>query len=87
LVNSPATVDSDYRVEVIRDANNDLSNEYKEVFVGLINHGEIPISIFHGDRIAQIEIEPVLDVVFQESEEILPFEGSARTGGFGSTGR
>lgn len=44
LVNSPGTIDSDYR---------------GELGVILINHGTEPFHIAHGDRIAQIVFAPV----------------------------
>lgn len=45
LVNSPGTIDSDYR---------------GPVGVIVINHGAAPFEIRHGDRIAQMVIAPVL---------------------------
>jgi dUTP pyrophosphatase len=44
LVNSPGTIDSDYR---------------GEVGVIIINHGAAPFTIRHGDRIAQVVFAPV----------------------------
>jgi dUTP pyrophosphatase len=44
LLNSPGTIDSDYRGEVM---------------VLLINHGGDPFIVFRGDRIAQLVIAPV----------------------------
>ncbi len=45
MVNSPGTIDADYR---------------GEIKVILINHGEEPFTIHRGDRIAQMIIAPVL---------------------------
>lgn len=55
VLNSPGTIDSDYR---------------GEVKVLLINHGKEPFVIKNGDRIAQMIVSPVLQVSF-ESKDIL----------------
>ena len=47
LVNSPGTIDSDYR---------------GPLGVILINHGDASFSVTHGDRIAQIVFAPVMQV-------------------------
>ena len=47
LLNSPGTIDADYR---------------GEVSVLLINHGDAPFTIRRGERIAQIVIAPVVQV-------------------------
>ena len=44
-LNSPGTIDSDYR---------------GEIGVIVINHGAAPVIIAHGDRIAQILLAPVI---------------------------
>jgi dUTP pyrophosphatase len=44
LLNSPGTIDSDYRGEVM---------------VLLVNHGSDPFMVRRGDRIAQLVIAPV----------------------------
>jgi dUTP pyrophosphatase len=69
VLNSPGTIDADYRGEIM---------------VLLINHGQEPVQIRRGLRIAQLLITPVarvsLEIIAQLSE-------SARgDGGFGSTG-
>lgn len=69
MVNAPGTIDSDYR-GVIQ--------------VILINHGEEPIMIRRGDRIAQLVVAPVVRAVWQEVSK-LP-ETERADGGFGSTG-
>jgi len=55
LPNSPATIDSDYRGEVI---------------VGLVNHGDAPFRIERGMRIAQMVLARVPRVVWTEVEEL-----------------
>lgn len=51
MVNSPGTVDSDYR---------------GELQVLLINHGQEPFTVARGDRIAQMVVAPVARVAFEE---------------------
>ena len=55
LVNSPGTIDSDYR---------------GEVGVIVINLGHDPIIIERGDRIAQLVIAPVVQCVVVEVDEL-----------------
>jgi len=55
LPNSPATIDSDYRGEVI---------------VGLVNHGDAPFRIERGMRIAQMVLARVPRVEWTEVEEL-----------------
>lgn len=57
LVNSPGTVDSDYRGEVA---------------VPLINLGREPFTLRRGDRIAQLVIAPVSRAGFQEGDRLSP---------------
>jgi dUTP pyrophosphatase len=54
-LNSPGTIDADYR---------------GEVKVILINHGQEPFVITRGERIAQMVISPVTQAVFQEVTEL-----------------
>lgn len=71
LVNSPGTIDSDFR-DVIQ--------------VILINLGQEPIRIERGDRIAQMVIAPVVRAKWEEvSSGQLP-ETVRGKNGFGSTG-
>jgi dUTP pyrophosphatase len=70
LLNSPGTVDSDYRGEVC---------------VVLVNLGQEPVRIDRGDRIAQLVVQRVPEVEFQEVDELPATERGA--GGFGHTGR
>lgn len=70
VLNSPGTIDSDYR---------------GEVKIILANFGENPFSINRGDRIAQIVPASVaVSVEFTEKESIT--ETARGIGGFGHTG-
>ena len=70
-LNTPGTIDSDYR---------------GEVKVILANLGQKPFAIARGDRIAQLVPAPVLRATLIETDTrwTRPSRG---TGGFGSTGR
>ncbi|MEI4196764.1 dUTP diphosphatase [Roseovarius sp. E0-M6] len=69
LPNSPGTIDSDYRGPLA---------------VIVMNAGQEPFHIAHGDRIAQIVLAPVVQAEFVLNETLT---GTARgAGGFGSTG-
>jgi dUTP pyrophosphatase len=70
VLNSPGTIDSDYRGEL-------------EIL--LINLGTESYAIHRGDRIAQLVIAPLCRVSVREAEGRLPDTGRG-TGGFGSTG-
>jgi dUTP pyrophosphatase len=70
LVNSPGTIDEDYVGPII---------------VLLINHGDRPVRIEAGQRIAQLVIAPVVQAELVEVDE-LPVTARG-DGGFGSTGR
>ena len=71
IVNTPGTVDSDYRGEIV---------------ILLIHLGEEPYTIERGERVAQIVFAPVVqDLVFHEEDELSSTERGDR--GFGSTGR
>ena len=54
-VNTPGTVDSDYR---------------GEIKVNLINHGREPFTIQRGERIAQMIIAPVIQAVWEPVEDL-----------------
>lgn len=69
LPNTPGTIDSDYR---------------GPVGVILLNTGNEPYVIQHGDRIAQFVVAPVVIGDFQIAEALDDTERG--TGGFGSTG-
>lgn len=70
LPNSPGTIDSDYR---------------GPLGVILLNAGEAPFAIEHGDRIAQMVLAPVIRAKFEIVRGINDTDRGA--GGFGSTGR
>ena len=70
LVNSPGTIDSDYR---------------GEVKIIMINHGDRPFEINHGDRIAQLLINKVERPIFEIVDELTDTERAE--GGFGSSGK
>jgi dUTP pyrophosphatase len=67
ILNSPGTIDADYR---------------DEVQVLVINLGDQPVQIRHGDRIAQLVVAPITRVRWEEVEQLEP---TGRTGGFGHT--
>lgn len=67
--NKVGVVDSDYRGEVM---------------VALHNHGTIPQTIEHGERIAQMVIAPFITADFVEVTELS--DTVRGEGGFGSTG-
>jgi dUTP pyrophosphatase len=74
VLNSPGTVDSDYRGEIC---------------VILINLGQVPFVISRGDRIAQMVVAPVTQLNFVQERELATSErgagGFGSTGGQGST--
>lgn len=55
MVNSPGTIDADYR---------------GEVKVILINHGQEPFVVKRGERIAQLVIAPVIQATWSEVESL-----------------
>jgi dUTP pyrophosphatase len=55
LLNSPGTIDCDYR---------------GEVGVIVINHGAEPVTIAHGTRIAQMVLAPVARIAWAEAEAL-----------------
>ncbi len=69
LTNAPGTIDSDYR---------------GEIKILMINHGQEPVTIYHGERIAQLLFAPVPEVEWIEVESLIATERGE--GGFGSTG-
>ncbi|AUQ65654.1 dUTP diphosphatase [Phaeobacter inhibens] len=70
LPNAPGTIDSDYR---------------GPLGVIVMNAGDAPFEIAHGDRIAQIVVAPVLQARFQLVDSLS--ESARGNGGFGSTGQ
>ena len=69
LLNTPGLVDAGYR---------------GEVKVLLVNHGDAPVSLSRGDRVAQLVVQRVERIAVAPVAE-LP-ESARGTGGFGSTG-
>jgi len=70
VLNTPGTIDADYR---------------GEVRVLLVNLGDAPVAIRHGERIAQLVVAPVVQARFVEAGDL---DRTGRgPGGFGSTGR
>ena len=68
-LNTPGTIDADYR---------------GEVGVILINLGKAPVTIAHGDRIAQMITAPVTQARFAVADQLT--ETARGSSGFGSTG-
>lgn len=69
IPNSPGTVDSDYNGEWM---------------VVVKNASDVPITIEHGERIAQVVFVPHVGVEFTPGDVV---QTTGRDGGFGSTGR
>jgi dUTP pyrophosphatase len=69
IPNAPGTIDSDYR---------------GPLGVALVNLGDAPFVISHGDRIAQMVVAPVVQVGFAVVDALSDTERGE--GGFGSTG-
>lgn len=70
LLNTPGTIDADYR---------------GPLGVVMINLGDAPYCIAHGERIAQAVLAPVVSAAFTP---VAALDATARgAGGFGSTGR
>lgn len=70
VLNSPGTIDADYR---------------GEVGILLVNLGAEPVTIMHGDRIAQMVVAPITQATVRIVGTLDKTERGA--GGFGSTGR
>ena len=71
LVNSVGVIDVDYT---------------QEIFVLLMNNTDNLFIVKHGDRIAQLAVEKVIDIQMTVLDK-LPESESNRTGGFNSTGK
>ncbi|WP_253299951.1 dUTP diphosphatase [Wolbachia endosymbiont of Chironomus riparius] len=71
VLNSPGTIDSDYR---------------GEIKVCLINLSNQQYEIKRGDRIAQIIIAPTFKIVWSKVREFIENKTERDTGGFGSSG-
>jgi dUTP pyrophosphatase len=70
VLNSPGTVDADYR---------------GEVGVVLVNHGTAAFEVARGERVAQLVLAPVLRARWEEGP-VDPGGTARGAGGFGSTG-
>lgn len=70
-LNSPGTIDSDYRGEIA---------------VLLVNHGQEDVTIANGDRIAQLVVCPVADAVLCPADTLPPTERGAGGFGSTGTG-
>ena len=70
VLNTPGTIDSDYR---------------GEIKIILFNHGNENFLINNKDRIAQMVLTPIINIEFEETNE-LP-ESIRDKEGFGSTGK
>lgn len=71
VLNSPGTIDSDFRGEIA---------------VLLVNHGQEDLVIVDGDRIAQLIIAPVADAVLTPADSLPPTERGAGGFGSTGTG-
>lgn len=69
VLNAPGTIDADYR---------------GEIKVLLINHGDEPFTVQHGDRIAQLILAKHEVIEWQLVDNLA--ESNRGTGGYGSTG-
>jgi dUTP pyrophosphatase len=72
VINSPGTIDSDYRGEIL---------------IPLYNMGLIPYPISTGDRIAQCKLVEVIPTTFSHSAIPMADKTERGEGGFGSTGK
>lgn len=70
LMNCEGVVDSDYTLET---------------FVSMINLSDVSYVMQHGERIAQVELVPLIPITWEEIDTP-PLRQSNRQGGFGSTG-
>ena len=74
LVNTPGTIDADYR---------------GEIRILLINHGGEAFTVRRGDRIAQMVVAPVTRAAWREVDELTETDrgagGFGSTGGFGGS--
>ena len=57
LINSPGTIDADYRGQIMAP---------------MVNHGTAPFSVTRGMRIAQMVIKPVPHIVWEETDVLPP---------------
>lgn len=71
VLNSPGLIDAGYR---------------GELQVILVNHGDRPVPIERGQRIAQLLVQPVPEVEFTEVDELPAAVDDRGEQGFGSSG-
>ena len=71
VLNAPGTVDADYR---------------GEISALLINHGKNDFIVSRGDRIAQMVIQRIEQIQWEEVVHIEQSETDRGSGGYGSTG-
>lgn len=71
LLNAEGVIDADY---------------IQETFVLLWNTGDMACVINHGDRIAQLEIQPIIEIGCVEETNVPITQKTIRDGGFGHTG-
>ena len=71
MVNSPGTIDSDFR---------------GEIHLIVINHSQQTFTVKHGDRIAQMIVQEVQQAELVQVQEQDLDQTSRGQGGFGSTG-
>jgi dUTP pyrophosphatase len=69
VINAPGTIDADYRGEIV---------------VLLVNLGSEPYQIAPGDRMAQLVVAPVVQVLLEEVDALGETDRGA--GGFGHSG-
>ena len=84
VVNSPGTIDSDYRGELKIIVQNNVMDTYMRSVIGYESMGERKYTIKNRDRIAQckVAIVPIVDIVVVDDLD----ETDRGEGGFGSTG-
>lgn len=72
-----------YRLRVVEGT---IDQGYRgRLFAQVSNDNTFPVTIKHGDRIAQLVILPIIQGSFEEVEELA--DSDRGEGGFGSTGR
>ena len=69
LLNAPGTIDADYR---------------GEIGVIVVNHGDEPVTIARGDRVAQLVVQRLPEVALVAVDDLPETDRGA--GGFGHTG-
>lgn len=75
--NAPGTIDADY----------DGDGEAFEIVVMIRNEGQRAFTVSHGDRIAQMVVNKLPDVILvEDTEDNVNRNASQRAGGLGSTG-